>query len=231
MTRMTAARPIIGITSDLVERTPGRWSVTLAEAYADHLARAGAIPVVLPPIPDQASAHAAACDGIVLTGGRDPDTTQWGVPVHQRAVLMHPIRQRYETLLLSILRERLPQKPVLGICLGMQLMCLDAGGQIDQHLPDSLPSAHRHRDAVHPVAPEQDTPDWFVHGDVASNHHQGVIDPGPGLRIAARGDDGVIEAVVSAQRPFYVGVQWHPERTADPRMGLDIFKAFVRAVK
>lgn len=226
---MPNTRPLIGITADLVERSPGTWSISLAESYADHVARAGAIPVVLPPIPDLVPAHAAAVDGVVFTGGSDPDMTQWGVPVHPRASLMHPTRQRYETLLLAYLREQTPDVPVLGICLGMQLMCLDAGGTINQHLPESCPTAHRHRAAVHPVSPEQDAPAWLPPGEVASNHHQGVVDPGHELRIAARGDDGVIEAVLSRARPFYVGVQWHPERTADPRLGLGVFKALVRA--
>ncbi|MCK6477538.1 MAG: type 1 glutamine amidotransferase [Phycisphaerales bacterium] len=225
--------PLIGITSDLIERSPGRWSVASNIAYAEKVAQAGGVPVVLAPIPDATEQHIARCDGIVLTGGDDPDMRQWGIENHPRATLMHPQRQRYETALIDLLRRSFPEKPVLGICLGMQLMCLDAGGQLDQHLPDSVATADQHRNADHRIIPrsaDAACPAWLLMGgSAASNHHQGVRDPGPGMTVLATSDDGVIEAVRDDRRRFYVGVQWHPERTADERLGLDVFKALIKA--
>lgn len=233
---MPSNTPLVGITSDLIERSPGRWSVAVARAYGDRVVAAGGIPVLLPPDPQLAAAHAAACDAFVFTGGNDPNMRQFGRETHPSATLMHPQRQEYETTLLCILRTDHPTKPVLGICLGMQMMCLDAGGELNQHLPDTHSTAAAHRDADHPITPVvavgEGCPTWLAAGGMGnSNHHQAVANPGRDMRVLAVGDDGVIEAVVNPQRQFYVGVQWHPERTADERLGADVFRSLVQAAK
>lgn len=233
---MATKRPLIGITSDLIERSPGRWSAAVGQAYCERVAEAGGVPVVLPPVASLVQEHAAACDAFVFTGGNDPDLSRWGIKNHPEATLMVPARQDYELRLLEVLKQDYPRKPVLGICLGMQMMCLEAGGTLHQHLPDIVVTAQQHRNSDHAVKAvatiEEGCPAWLAEGGVGnSNHHQGVSNPGPGMRILATSDDGVIEAVVDHSRPFYVGVQWHPERTADDKLGKDVFRALVAAVK
>jgi putative glutamine amidotransferase len=187
------------------------------------------------------------CDGFVLTGGDDPRTEPFGEPTHPQACLIHPLRQEYETELLRALL--IAGKPVLGICLGMQMMALVAGGRINQHMPDSVSTARDHRaedaqrtgrDAMHAIVPDLGAPacpatrllSAATGGSgpphVASRHHQAVSDPGS-LRVIARAHDGVIEAVTDPSRPYYIGVQWHPERTEHPALGLDLFRALVQA--
>jgi putative glutamine amidotransferase len=213
---------LVGVTCDLIvpEGAPPR--ATAALAYATCLARAGAVPVLLPPIASLARTHAATCDAFVFTGGDDPRTEPFGVPTHLRATPLHPDRQEYETALLRVLAAEFPDKPVLGVCLGMQMMALVAGGTLDQHMPDTRADAARHWGATHPVRGE------IGRGVVHSRHRQCVSDPGP-LVVLGHSDDGVVEAVGDPRRAFYVGVQWHPERTEDPVLGEGLFQRLVEA--
>lgn len=219
-------QPLIGITCDVIETPEGKLRAVGAAAYFRAVHDAGGLPVLLPPIAAAADAFVARCDGIVLTGGQDPRTEAFGVPTHPAAEPMHPVRQEFELAMLRAL-DRSKSRAALGICLGMQLMSLHAGGRLNQHLPDTLATADRHRkDFAHPVLPVPGS--GLEAGSVASNHHQAVANAGR-LRVIAASDDGVIEAVNDPDRPFYLGVQWHPERTADARLGAEIFRRLVRA--
>ncbi len=225
-------RPIlIGITTDLVEGTGGRLKSDCGLAYAECVTRAGGVPVLLPAIPELAAAHAGVCDAFVLTGGDDPRTEAFGEPTHPAAKPVHDRRQAYEASLLSELSQRHPRKPVLGVCLGMQMMSLLAGGRLDQHLPDSLPTAGDHRGS-HRIVPVSSCSSVLrlAAGEAHSSHHQAVTDPGS-MTVLARSHDGVIEGVVDASRPFYLGVQWHPERTADHALGQSIFDQLLAAAR
>ncbi len=208
-------RPLIGVTADAdAER------FKLRRTYCRLIEQAGGVPVILPCVIEVAEAYLARCDGVVLSGGDDPDMRDWGEPTHPKADVIDPDRQRFERRILELLDER-PAMPTLGICLGMQLMGLHAGGRLDQHLPDHLPTAHQHWNRTeHAIEGDLGT------GRVLSHHRQALTDAGR-LRVVARAEDGVIEAVCDDDRPFYLGVQWHPERTEDPRFGRELFEALL----
>jgi len=240
--RKSRSGPLVAVTPDIETAPSGRLVETCPLAYFDAIQHAGAIPVVPAPIPELAAAHARLFDAFVFTGGNDPAMEDFGKPTHPAATLVHPRRQQYELALLNALRDLEPRRPVLGICLGMQMMTLHAGGDINQHLPDTLPTHSQHKNAVHPVlAAHETTPRWLPALTpllpaelrsaltVQSNHHQAVSDPGT-LLVLARSDDGVIEGVGDPGRPFYLGVQWHPERTKSADLGAGVFEALVRAV-
>lgn len=223
-------RPLIGITTDLAEVNgrPRAWSNT---TYAHAVTRAGGCPILLPPLPDLASEHAALCDAYVLTGGDDPKTEPFGRPTHPEANPVLADRQAYETALLGLLRDVRPDTPVLGICLGMQMMALLAGGELDQHMPDTMPDAQRHWDAEHPLTPEpaREAPLDLPEEAVFSRHRQAVRDAGE-MHVLARSDDGVIEAIFDPSRRWHVGVQWHPERTKNAALGAAVFESFINAI-
>jgi putative glutamine amidotransferase len=146
---------------------------------------------------------------------------------------MHGHRQSYEMLLLQEIDAR-KDLPTLGICLGMQMMTLMAGGMLEQHLPDRLGAgAARHRGpggAVHGVVVGDEAAKALGvapgEGAVASHHHQAVSNAGR-LTVLARDADGTVEAVSDPTRPYYVGVQWHPERTEEARLGQAIFDELI----
>jgi len=213
-----ATRPLIGITPDVED---GRYR--LSTAYAEMVERAGGLPVVLPALAARAADYVARCDGLILSGGDDPDMVQWGVPMHPKAKAIDPERQAFETALLALLDD--DDRPALGVCLGMQLMALHAGGELDQHLPDTLPTAADHWGRTAHVVEGR-----IGRGTVHSHHRQAIVDPG-GMTVVGRAPDGVIEAVRDERRPFRLGVQWHPERTDDAALGFALIAELVDAAK
>ena len=242
---MTMHTPIIGITVDVADPAepgqPPRPRAQCALTYARAVVQAGGVPILLAPLVELIPAYLHQCDGFLFTGGDDPRTEPFGVPTHPKATPLHPIRQEFEIALLDALskREAAP-RPVLGVCLGMQLMALHAGGSLNQHMPDDTPTAADHvKNAVHRVMPADAAlraafpgvpavP--LIEADVTSHHRQAVRDPGR-LRVRARAHDGVIEAVDDPARPFYLGVQWHPERTACEPLGPGLIRQFVEACR
>ena len=211
-------RPLIGITAEIrAER------YALRRRYADLVVSVGGLPFILPCLPGEcAAACVAQCHGLLLSGGDDPRMEAWGTTTHPRAKPVASRRQEFELALLDALDSR-PQVPVLGVCLGMQLMGLHAGGALDQFLPESLATAGAHWGGVeHPVSGE------LADGLVHSHHRQAIVDPGS-LLVAATAPDGVIEAIESRDRPVYLGVQWHPERTADETLGAGLIRRLVEA--
>jgi putative glutamine amidotransferase len=212
-------RPLIGVTADLV----GDYARN-RRTYLDMVAAAGGIPVILPPNAALREEMLDRVDGVVITGGDDIDVSRFGIPLHPKAECMPPERQDAEFALLKALDAR-PDKPVLGICLGMQLMGVHRGNPLIQHLGDLLPDADRHRnDAIHPVEAERGS--LLKSGAVRSWHHQ-AISEAKGFDIIARSDDGVIEGIVDPSRRFYLGVQWHPERTEATETGLGVVRTLV----
>lgn len=223
-------KPLVGITTDLIE-VSGMLRSAAGVAYARAVWDAGGVPVLLPGIVPAIPDLLERCDAFLFTGGKDADTEPFGVPRHAASDLVHPERQAFDTALLRALRAERPETPTLCICLGMQMMALVAGGRLNQHLPDTLPTHEQHRaNNTHPVSPGHAAAERYGirSGEVCSSHHQAVQEPGE-LVVLARSTDGVIESVADPTRPYYVGVQWHPERTRDERAGAALFRALVRA--
>lgn len=215
--------PIIGITADLVDDGE-RLRHRLNDTYVQAVLRAGGTPLILPCVVERRTEMLDAIDGLILSGGDDIDTRPLGIPLHARAACMRPERQAAEFETLRWLDAN-PNMPVLGICLGMQLMGVHRGCRLIQHLHDELADADRHsQDRVHEVATE------LGNGPVASWHHQALGSHGP-YELIGRSDDGLIEAIRDPSRRFFVGVQWHPERTADPRMGDGVVERLVEACR
>lgn len=204
--------PIIGITADNRHNTADSGTYESAISYSRAVADAGALPVLLPHEPQRAREYVERCDGLILSGGVDPDTTPFGASLHPKARRMDPRRQAFELALLdaSVARQR---QAVLGVCLGMQLMALQAGGRLNQYLPDTLDCAAVHQDNRRHglVFVARDSVLQPGEGPVCSSHRQAVDDPGS-MRIVATAPDGTIEAIDQPDRDFYLGVQWHPER-------------------
>jgi putative glutamine amidotransferase len=220
--------PLIGLTLD--SEPPGTYSKThpwyaVRENYCDAVARAGGLPILLPHEPDRVADYLDLIDGLVITGGAfDIDPALFGAATRHASVSTKDRRTRFE---LAITREAVAaDRPILGICGGMQLLNVALGGTLIQHIPDEWPGALAHEqpnprtEPGHTVRVERGS---LLHRITAmdempvnSAHHQAVKVAAPGLVVDARAPDGIIEGIEDPSRPFVLGVEWHPEYGISP---------------
>ncbi len=224
-------KPLIAITvesrrapDDL--RTGGR--MELNWNYAQVVADAGGVPIVVPPVADMEEI-AAIADGWLIPGGDDLDSALWGEPLHPKASVQDGTRYAAERRLFDALP---PEVPILGICYGCQALNVLRGGSLAQHLPDVVGHEEHTGGTTHAYAIRPESLLARSAGVTAmagkSQHHQAVARPGEGLRVVATAEDGTVEAVEATDRPWLVGVQWHPERTPDDPATWRLFERFVR---
>lgn len=211
--------PVVLVTMD---RGPGAMGdeARIGVAYADAVLAAGGRPLLVPPGETQVDDLLAAADAIVITGGAfDIHPRHYGAAVSAR---LDRVEEERTVLELRLARAALAHDlPVLGVCGGMQVLAVAAGGTLIQ----DLPAAWGHEQAgdpalaSHEVRCEGRLATWLGAAvAVNSTHHQAVDRPGDGFVVAGQSPDGVIEAIVHEERRFSVGVQWHPELLGDGRL-------------
>ena len=174
---------------------------------------------------------ADTCDALLLPGGGDIDPLFF----HEQNTDSRTIDRKLDRIQFSLLDLFVKtERPVLGICKGMQLINVYFGGGIVQHLPTAERHMWQDADQIHPVTA---SPDCFLaelygtHFVVNSAHHQGIGKPGKGLSVLQHTEDGVPEALTHQKLPI-LGLQWHPERMCgaharpDTVDGSDIFLYF-----
>jgi len=216
-------RPRIGITTSYND---GKQS--LSHYYIDAIEAAGGLPLIVPMCQTAEAMHdfAKLLDGLVITGG--PGITR-GLIGDLPADLppVDPIRDRADALAYDATQD----KPVLGICYGMQFINAMGGGKIysdiAEHLTEAIVHSHDRGGNDHPVYFEKNSLLHDLFGDeltVNTYHKQAVATVGSDLRIVGRGPDGVIEAIESTDGRV-IGVQFHPERITERTHPL--FKDFV----
>jgi putative glutamine amidotransferase len=228
-------RPLIGISAYDLPADFSHWhgvqSVLVPAGYPASVERAGGWPVVLPPNDLDPADVLDALDGLVLVGGADVNPAVYGREPHPQALAFSDVRDRAELALLRGALER--DMPLLGICRGMQLLNIAAGGDLHQHIPEITPDPMTHRGdpgtwARHHVTIE---PGCRLHDmlgdrlDVVSAHHQAPVEIGDDLVATAAAEDGTVEAIEHPGKRFAVGVLWHPEE--DPEGGAPLFRQLV----
>lgn len=208
---------------------------TVAQSkYIESLARAGAgMRWVELSDPEQAVQDALTCDGLLLPGGGDMDPKFYGQERIPACGEPNLLRDAAESLLLRAFLAA--DKPVLGICRGIQVMNAVLGGDLYQDIKPFEHLPHNgHWAKVHTVTVRRGTLLSRILGQdtvlVNSQHHQAVDRVAPGFTLAALSEDGIVEAIEKPDARFCLGVQWHPEwlSDADPAMQ-GLFDAFVNA--
>lgn len=208
---------------------------TVAQSkYIESLARAGAgMRWVELSDPEQAVQDALTCDGLLLPGGGDMDPKFYGQERIPACGEPNLLRDAAEPLLLRAFLAA--DKPVLGICRGIQVMNAVLGGDLYQDIKPFEHLPHNdHWTKVHTVTVRRGTLLSRILGQdtvlVNSQHHQAVDRVAPGFTLAALSEDGIVEAIEKPDAGFCLGVQWHPEwlSEADPAMQ-SLFDAFVNA--
>jgi putative glutamine amidotransferase len=231
-------KPIIGIGADLAVKDGQRDRAFAYTTYTEALRRAGAVVVVLPPHPENAADIVSSLDGILLAGGDDCDPSVYGEAPHQSCETMDPRRQENELALARAARDG--GIPTLGICLGLQMMNVAAGGTLIQDIASSVDTEIDHASEPadrnrHDVLVEHATKLAAVVGagehQVNSSHHQAIGRVAPGLRVTALAPDGIVEGLEDPALPFYIGVQWHPEDMTGEQGATKLFGAFLEAAR
>lgn len=232
-------KPIVGIMPLWDEERDSIW---MLPGYMDGISQAGATPIIFPFSNDgeELSRLVELCDGILFTGGHDVTPALYHEAPMEGLVSCVEKRDSMEGLVLKIAMQA--DKPILGICRGIQFINAALGGTLYQDLPTQHPSGIEHHQQ-----PPYETPVHEVvltHGAPLSNclqteriqvnsyHHQAVKELAPQLRAMAASPDGLVEAVYMPTQKFLWAVQWHPEFSYKTDVNSrKIFEAFIHAMK
>ena len=224
-------RPVIGITGNYEDLT-----CKLGRGYYQSVVEAGGVPIVIPPVADK---HVIIntlehIDALILSGGGDINPLWAGEEPSPRLHGINQERDLPELLIARLAYNR--QRPMLGICRGIQTLATAFGGKVSQDICDVATVKHSQdadrSEATHSVTIEQDSTLFNIYKEdklmVNSFHHQAVAEAGDKFRVVAKSADGIVEAMESTEFKSILGVQWHPECLED---GLPLFQWLVDEAK
>ena len=249
----SSIRPIIGVPTQTLQSLggvsagiPPSW--VMSQRYIITITNAGALPWMIPLVRDEETLRGIfeQLDGVFLPGGADIDPASYGREPHPLCDRTDRERDRVE---LALARWALAEgKPALGVCRGLQLINVAAGGSLYQDLAEQLPGSLKHD--YFPYGGSGFTRDYLAHevtvaegsrmaavfgaGAVRVNsmHHQGIRTLGEGLVATAHAPDGLIEGIESSDGRWVVGVQWHPEALTDgDAKSRALFAEFIEAAR
>lgn len=207
---------IVGREIDRAEGVRGE-AYGAGRRYSDAVARSGGTPVIVPPLDLSTSSLERLVDttnALVLHGGGDVNPSCYGQ--EPTAPELYGVNDRHDAVELAVVSAFwAADKPILAICRGIQILNVSLGGTLVQHI-----SAPGHTKEFHPVSLDAESRAARAMGDSRpmrchSYHHQALDRVADELRVVGRHDDGTIEAVEATNKRWVVGVQWHPEDSAD----------------
>lgn len=246
----TSLRPLIGVPGQTLQAIDGippdlPHSWVMNHRYFTALASVGGAPVMVPLMPqdtDTLRAIYETLDGVFLAGGVDVDPSSYDAQREDACGRTDLDRDAVELLLAQWARAE--GKPLFGVCRGLQIMNVEAGGSLYQDCAENYSGSMKHdyfptagyaRDYLaHAVQLEPGTRLREIMGSdvvhVNSMHHQGLNRVADGMTVSAVAPDGLIEALEGTGDAFCIGVQWHPEMLVDSDVATRrLFVAFVDA--
>jgi len=214
--------------------------MTVSGRFCDVIARAGALPVIIPITEDSATLLAVLqeLDGVILSGGDDVPPDRYGAAPNPATVAMHARRFAVDSRLAQFVDEH--EIPLLAVCGGVHEWNVHRGGTLHQHLPDidASPTVRHRDDKEYTYHPVRLAPDSLIRAilkaeqlPVNSMHHQGIATLGADLVATAWADDGLVEAAEDPRRRFCLAVQWHPEDMPDDPLQQQIIATLVAAAR
>ena len=231
-------KPMIGV---MPLWDDGKDSLWMLPGYLDGIRQAGGLPVIFPFTEDEADLEqlAGMCDGFLFTGGHDVSPALYHEKPLEGLVVSCQKRDVMEGIVLGKAIEK--DKPVLGICRGIQFINVYLGGTLYQDIPTQVASEIEHHQTapydkpIHAVTVAEGSPLYHCLGisslPVNSYHHQSVRRLAPALEAMAYSPDGLIEAVYMPGKKFLWAVQWHPEFSfRTDSYSRSIFGAFLQAM-
>lgn len=210
--------PVIGLLGEVDDECAARVMRSYAQAIEDN----GALPILLPYVKNDEAVDRFIdlCDGFLFTGGVDVEPRKYGEETHPKCGTIRLFRDDLELRVAE--RVLKTDKPIMGICRGIQLLNVALGGKLYQDIPSEIPSDIPHAQSEpktepsHSVSIIEGTPLHALIGKtgMAANsfHHQAISTLGKGLEVMALADDGIIEAVYLPTHSYLRAYQWHPER-------------------
>ncbi len=219
--------PLIGITANALleglKESGRRGDVENAvpQAYVDAVEDAGGTPVLIPLVRNPSTAHRIleSLDGLLLSGGGDIDPALYGEEPDPNLKVVDVEKDKLEKELIA--RALAKNYPLLGICRGMQILNVVAGGTLIQDIPSTARSSIQHLQRatapvpIHRITLKKGSHLQKIAGQaslrVNSYHHQAVKKIAPGFEITATAPDGIVEGIESRRHRFVLGVQFHPE--------------------
>ena len=232
-------KPIVGVMPLWDDKKDSIW---MLPGYMDGISEAGGIPVIFPFSSDRQELKQLVdmCSGILFTGGHDVSPAEYNEKPLEGLIESCEKRDEMEN---EVLRTAIADdRPVLGICRGIQFINAALGGTLYQDLPTQFPSEVVHHQSApyhipsHNVNITAGSPLHKCLGTeqlpVNSLHHQAVKELSPELAVMAAAPDGIIEAVYRPASHFLWAVQWHPEFSyPTDENSRKIFRAFVEAME
>lgn len=230
-------KPVIGITAahctEELKTFPRHY-------YVESIRDAGGIPLLVPPLQttEEAGDILQLISGLVLTGGGDISPKYLGEAPRRGIGAGFPERDFSEILLARLALQR--DFPLLGICRGIQVLAVAAGGGVYQDIFSQYSGSMPHSQTIprqyswHDVAIVKDSMLFKLLNkteiSVNSLHHQAVARVPEGFIQCAAATDGIIEGIEKSGAKFCLGVQWHPESMLETEFHSRVlFKGFVEA--
>ncbi|MBS4168359.1 gamma-glutamyl-gamma-aminobutyrate hydrolase family protein [Parachlamydia sp. AcF125] len=243
---MRAKKAIIGISTNFLFETfgpeTGQERVYVNYSYIDVVIQAGGVPLMLPFVENEEIVRAQMnqIDGLILSGGIDVNPLLYGEQPHPMLGTIFPKRDTHELHLVRMAEET--NKPILGICRGLQLLNVAFGGTLYQDIPHMFNTniLHLQKEKKHiamhdvDVMPGTILEEIFNASSLETNtyHHQAIKKLANGFTINAKAKDGLIEGIEKNDGHFILGVQWHPEMMVSSDANMQkLFNYFIKKVE
>jgi putative glutamine amidotransferase len=236
-----STKPLIGVNVDYRSaRKDSSAYCFLHAGYCESLIRAGAVPLLIPPLDDEDDLTRVLdmLAGVLFIGGADLDCRRDGYMLHPSMRLLDPRREDFDRRLMRLVGER--RMPTMGVGCGMQLLNVSQGGTLFLHIPEDLPRALPHVDAMDPnhrhaleITVGSIMERVYGEGEIRVNsmHHMAIDDVASGFSVTARCPDGVVEAIESTRDDWFAfGTQFHPESESASALDLRIFEEFLAGI-